>query len=996
MSVDRPLPPTTPLWTSLVQYYRSCLSREQDWGVRVPADRNAYVLLHQIEEHLITRRAVTTILADPQQTQPVLGYLNRRGRGIGGSFIYGYPLVRHAEGLIPLCFTEVRLEPGTAPQTVVLTRGNAELLVNRPFLLEVAGLTDAEVSDLLRALRSPKSKGPVETFEQYLLEIEVLPDGVLFGADAAPGGHGGPGRELQLMEQLRKERLPDTIRHFIGEQGIGLTRPAADTVTILPADPSQEAALQRRHSPFLVVTGPAGSGKSRTAINLIAGAATAGQRVLYLSRDEAAAEEAFATLTTDATFPGVLRIGGRDLRAASLAYARQVISLAREFGVPAERSAHLTAESRRLGEELTRLDAEAEELLRLDALTAELTVLTRQVEESLAHHPHRSSMEALAGRLTPESAVQFRPEQLVELRQLVARAVTWETEAGSLGARLREMKRVGQIKSGLRQMGLPEFCQPEGDLEALVAHLVRLEQAFPLLLARARSLHAQAERARFRPLDEIRAELGERWQAKVAIDRKRLRNAWLAAADKLRPRCDELEAIIDQEEAALGAAPGQRGATRRSRFPELVAAFPVVISQTLAVAGSIPNEPELFDLLIVDDASQIDIPSFLPLLYRAKRLCVLGDEHGLRHRSTLGEEEDSRLLDRVEGRNLAAFAYTEVSVLDRAMQVVGPDQVIRLTRQHRKPALRFEEAPQGQTIYPVTDALSQAQNPLEAREVLRLLTQQIAVGNTDLAVLTPFRGQALLLRTLLNRLSEMERDGARAAALRQVAVATPRELSFVRYRSVLLSLVAARGATPETLTWLEKRRTQLDQLLARATEGAILVGHRETLTSSAPLAALLAEAEQGGPPGGEATVSRPGLQPERLGLLQAERPLLREALTLAGAVAELLSEPERELYARLSELAKGRQGLLAPRLPLARVLEPAALADLEPAEREAAAGSHPLLTLVHAPTLRPVAVIELEASGAPVEAICRKVRLPLVRVQPGQWEVLPSLISLLR
>lgn len=1019
MSMDRPHTPP-PLWTSLVQYYRSCLNREQELSVRVPADPRSYVLLREIDEHLITRKAITTILSEPQHTQPVLAYLNRRARGISGTFIYGYPLVRQGDGLVPLCYTEVRLEPGSAPQTVLLMRGNAELLVNRHLLRQGAGLTDAETDGLLRALRSPKSKGPAEVLDQYLLEVEVLYDAVLFASEAAPTVR-GPGRELHLMEQLRKERLPDTIRHFIGEQGVPATKPAGESLTIVEADPSQAEALARLRSPFLVVTGPAGSGKSQTAINLIAGAVALGQRVLYITRDDRAIEAAFTALTGEGTFPGVLRIGSREVRAAAMAYARQVIESVRTFTYQADDPAELARQSRQLGEELARLDAEAEDLARLDRLLAELATLTQQVEGSLANHPPRSWILTLANQITPANAGQFQPEQLVAIRHLLARALSWEPESGSLGGRLRDRMRAGQIRSGLKQIGLPEFCHPDGDLPAQIAGLVRLEQSFPLLLARGRQIHAQAQRERHRSPEAFAAALTETGRTKTAVDRRRLHAAWLAVADRVRPRCDELASLIDQEEKML-TAEAPKHAARRARFPELMEAFPVVLSPTFGVAGAIPNEPELFDLLIVDDASPVEIPAFLPVLYRAKRLCILGDPHGPKPANSLGVEEDSRLLGLVQGRNLAAFGYTEVSVLDRAMQVVGPDQIIRLGRQYRtqpalcewmseqfydgqvrpgiarptEAALILEDVPDGATIYPAGEAISQAQNPMEARRVLQLATQQIGRGETDLAILTPFRGQALLLQMLLSRLSEADPDPMRAAALRQVAVLTPDALAFRRFRSVLLSPVAARGATPETLRWLETRRNDFSQMLSAASDRVVIAGHRATLEAAgSTLASLVAHADQLAAQPGPSGAAAPGLQPHRFGLLQAERRLLQEWLTLPDGL-DSLSEGERELHTRLTELLKGLPALLAPRLSLATALEPAVLAALPPADREAAAGAHPLLTLVHTRTLRPLAAIELEdgGSGPVAEAICRQANLPLVRVRPGQWQVLRSVISL--
>lgn len=1005
-----PNPPSGTLWSSLVRYYRSCLEREQALDVRVPVEPTASVILQQLDEHLISRKAITSILTEPRHTQPVLAYLNRRGRGISGTFIYGYPLVRTVDGLIPLCYTEVRLEPGTAPQTVLLTRGNAELLVNRRLLLERAGLLDTEVNDLLRAIRSPKGKGPEDVLDRYLLDMEITYDAVLFASEAAPVTRASS-RELQLMEQLRKDRLPEAIRMLIGEQAIPTNQPQADPLTVQPADPSQEAVLRKRRTPVVVAVGPAGSGKTQTAINLMASALAEGQRVLYISPDPTAADAVCERLN----FPGTLRIGGRETRSQSLAAARQVLRSVRDFQYSSDDPVELARQSRQLGQEIARLDAQAQEVLRLEHQLSDLGELLRLVEQSLQHHPHRTWMEAMVSRITPELAALLRPEQLIGIRHLAARVAGWQPETGSISGRLRDMMRAQQIKSGLRQLGVPDFCHPDGDLPTQMAGLTRLEQAFPLLLARARLLHTTALRSRLGDQEAIRAGLAAQVEAKLALDRRRLQGAWLAVADRIRPNSDQLEAIIAQEEQML-ANPAKASNQRRGRLGDLLSAFPAVVADRFTLSGILPNEPESFDLLIVDDASRVDLPAFLPVLYRAKRLCVLGDEHGPKPPTYLGAEEDSRLIDQVTQRNLAPYAYTEVSVLDRAMRSVGPDHILRLKRQHRStPAIfgwcsqrfyrdevelarqepgtcSFEEVADGQVIYPASDALSQAQNPQEAMRAARLVTQLVAQGQSDLAVLSPFHGQTALIQTLLDRLAGAESDPSRAAALRAVPVAR----EAVPARRVILSLVAAQGATPELLAWLEQRRDSLLQQVAAAAEQLIVAGHRQSLTTGGPtLSSLVAYLDRFAK-GNQRTEPTAGLQPERLGLLASESKLVHEWLQPPAQPEELFDEAERELYVKLAQQVAGRPVHTAPRLSLAQVLEPVLFAALTGEERSLAAETHLPVTLVHTSTLRPLVAIGLESVVGPqVEALCRKANLPLVRVRPGQWQLLRSALSLI-
>jgi very-short-patch-repair endonuclease len=58
---------------------------------------------------------------------------------------------------------------------------------------------------------------------------------------------------------------------------------------------------------------------------------------------------------------------------------------------------------------------------------------------------------------------------------------------------------------------------------------------------------------------------------------------------------------------------------------KLLRILPVWILSPDDVARLFPCSPELFDVVIVDEASQVDLPSLVPMAYRAKKLVVFGD-----------------------------------------------------------------------------------------------------------------------------------------------------------------------------------------------------------------------------------------------------------------------------------------------------------------------------------------------------------------------------------
>jgi len=63
----------------------------------------------------------------------------------------------------------------------------------------------------------------------------------------------------------------------------------------------------------------------------------------------------------------------------------------------------------------------------------------------------------------------------------------------------------------------------------------------------------------------------------------------------------------------------------KEQFIKLKSAFPCILAGIRDYAEYIPLEPEIFDLVIIDEASQVSIAQAFPALLRAKKVVVLGD-----------------------------------------------------------------------------------------------------------------------------------------------------------------------------------------------------------------------------------------------------------------------------------------------------------------------------------------------------------------------------------
>ena len=70
------------------------------------------------------------------------------------------------------------------------------------------------------------------------------------------------------------------------------------------------------------------------------------------------------------------------------------------------------------------------------------------------------------------------------------------------------------------------------------------------------------------------------------------------------------------------------------------------------------QEPEIFDLLVIDEASQCDITSAIPLIFRAKRIVVIGDSLQLPYITSVKKHEQQFILEKL---NLAPNKYNYIN-----------------------------------------------------------------------------------------------------------------------------------------------------------------------------------------------------------------------------------------------------------------------------------------------------------------------------------------------
>ena len=96
--------------------------------------------------------------------------------------------------------------------------------------------------------------------------------------------------------------------------------------------------------------------------------------------------------------------------------------------------------------------------------------------------------------------------------------------------------------------------------------------------------------------------------------------------------------------------------------------YPLWAVSNLSVGGALPLKGGLFEIVVIDEASQCDIPSIVPLLFRANRAMIVGDPNQLSHVTQLPRDTEMRVRETfaVHDHALDRFAYGANSAYDLA------------------------------------------------------------------------------------------------------------------------------------------------------------------------------------------------------------------------------------------------------------------------------------------------------------------------------------------
>lgn len=393
-------------------------------------------------------------------------------------------------------------------------------------------------------------------------------------------------------------------------------------ITPLSLSDSQLQVVKNiENSKFVAVQGPPGTGKSQTIVNLVSHLVANGKTVLVASRMDKAVDVVADRLND-------LGASHMALRAGRLNYQRQLSdelnNLISDKGqLDNDVEDILLVDTKDMKDHLDmlkNLETKSENIIKLEKDWHDKLLEVEEQEKVLGQREYiksplkKGEIDIVSGIIkilenNMEKAGFFSKianftslNQLKKILKLKEFEVNYET--------------IGKLKQEL------EFANMEWSLRKIESDIQKIG-----------NLHMLSE--------QIRAMKRKQKTLATNILKNKRRNALkslLCDENKCRRLKVHARSLVSNRKRQ------QSNILEAEDFKPLLEAFPCWCVTTYAVSDSLPLKPGLFDVAIIDEASQCDIASCFPILFRAKRAVIVGDDKQLPHLSFLEKAKEQSFL----------------------------------------------------------------------------------------------------------------------------------------------------------------------------------------------------------------------------------------------------------------------------------------------------------------------------------------------------------------
>lgn len=576
-------------------------------------------------------------------------------------------------------------------------------------------------------------------------------------------------------------------------------------VTPLSLSDSQEKVIKNiENNKFIAVQGPPGTGKSQTIVNLVAHLIANGKTVLVASRMDKAVD-VVADRLNDLGAPFLALRAGRLNYQKQLSYQLQDL-LSGKVDIDSEFEDSLFADVDDMKSHINIIkesENKCEKIIKLENDWRNLSAETQMHENSIGD-------------------MQFIKTSLKkpELDTISALIKTLEHNMEKTGF-LANIANYGAVNTLKKLLKLKSF-------DVTFENLTRLKQELEVagMIYNLRKIEAEIQKTgNLHVLCEQIKQLKKK-QKPLAINiLKNRRREALKGILRDQIKCQRLK--VHALSLVSTRRRQQSHIMETEDFKPILEAFPCWCVTTFAISGSLPLKPGLFDVAIIDEASQCDIASCFPILYRAKKAVIVGDDKQLPHLSFLekakeqsflsqyGIPEKYQLMWRFRTNSMFDLAdyYSMNSVmLDEHFRSLPPiiefsnrefyGGRIRVMKKdvNDEPVLETVYVPEGKVDFDATrnlpeiEALVKRLYDIIVEDERKNPDKPVSIG-----IISPFRAQVEQLKISVSKVLSDH-----MIQKHQVEIGTAHTFQGDERDIILMSWAFANNSFPQSLTFLQK------------------------------------------------------------------------------------------------------------------------------------------------------------------------------------------------
>ncbi len=477
---------------------------------------------------------------------------------------------------------ESKAKPKTKPDKVVVTNQNALILTKRP------DVTAGVLHELIRI-----SEMPSGLLRETVLNI--INEEYVSGKGKIP--------EKNYKENDISEFFP---------------------ITPLALSDSQEEVIKNlENNSLIAVSGPPGTGKSQTIVNLVSHLIANGKTVLVASKMDKATDVIAERLNSLGAPYLAIRAGRMNYQRELSAKLQSLISNKIDLDTGFESSMLVSKDDMKIL--CSKINEKKDKIDAIIKLEEQWYDIFRKKEKTLPEKPI-----FITRKLNIEEIEQVK---------IIIDKIEQSLEKPTFIKKIRLKADCFRLRKILKQV---EF---EPDWENLAQ--IRKELVVRELAAKASKI--EADIYKLGNITELTDEIHALFDRQKSLAKDILKNVRRESLKGLlRDRTKRQRLYIHTKALVERKKNLQNRLLEEEDFNPLLEAFPCQCVTTYSISGSLPLKPGLFDVAIIDEASQCDIASCIPILFRAKKAVIVGDDKQLPHLSFLENAKEQSFLSQYE------------------------------------------------------------------------------------------------------------------------------------------------------------------------------------------------------------------------------------------------------------------------------------------------------------------------------------------------------------